>query len=148
MSAIYVGLAVLLYTIVALFSFRHIRAKRHVEINSIEPEELYELLKTEHVNLYDVRQPLDFLEYPEIIPGATRVAPTDIEDLARKLPRNHDSVIYCTGSDHATSEMVLRKALALKFTRVKLLNGGLKVWKEKGYPVEPYGKSFTLDTPL
>jgi rhodanese-related sulfurtransferase len=147
MSAIYVGLAVLIYTIVGLFSLRHLRANRQVEKNCIEPAELYELLKTEHVNLYDVRQPLDFLEYPEIIPGATRVAPTDIEDLARKFPRNHDSVIYCTGSDHATSEMVLKKAFALKFTRVKMLKGGLKVWKEKGYPVEPYGKSFTLDSP-
>jgi hypothetical protein len=87
MNVIYIGAAVLSYMIVGIASLRQMRAKRHVETNSIEPEELYELLKTEHVNLYDVRQPLDFLEYPEIIPGATRVAPTDIEDLARKFPQ-------------------------------------------------------------
>jgi rhodanese-related sulfurtransferase len=147
-NAIYVGLAGLLAVTTGIISFRRLRVKRHVETNSIEPEELYELLKTDHVDLYDVRQPLDFLTYPEIISGATRVAPNDIEDLARKFPRNHDSVIYCSGSDYSTGEMVLKKAFALKFTRVKLLKGGLRVWKEKGYPVEPYGKSFTLDSPL
>ena len=42
--------------------------------------------------------------------------------------------------------MVLGKARALNFTRVKILKGGLAGWKEKGYPVEPYSESFSLDT--
>ena len=147
MNVIYLCLAGVLVPILGLISRRRLRAKRHLETNSIEPEELYELLKTEHVNLYDVRQPIDFLAYPEIIRGATRIAPDDIADLTRNLPRNHDSVIYCTGSDHAMSQMVLEKSRSLKFTRVKLLRGGLKAWKEKGYPVETYGRSFTLNKP-
>jgi len=42
--------------------------------------------------------------------------------------------------------LVLGKARALNFTRVKLLKGGLAAWKEKGYPVEPYLEPFQLDT--
>jgi 3-mercaptopyruvate sulfurtransferase SseA len=55
-------------------------------------------------------------------------------------------VIYCTGGDDQTSHMVLGKARALKFTRVRLLKGGLSAWKAKGYPVEASSETFHLDT--
>ena len=125
---------------------RRIAAKREVREKSIEPEALYELLKANKILLYDVRQPLDFLAHPEIIPGATRIPPKDIADQTAHFSRDQNSVIYCTGGDDETSQMVLGKARALNFTRVKLLRGGLAAWKEKGYPVEAYTESFSLDT--
>ncbi len=144
MIAIYVlGLCVLVFGLIML---RRLRAKREIEANSIEPEALYEQLNAKEVLLYDVRQPLDFLAHPEIIPGATRIAPKDIAEQTASFSRDHNAVIYCTGGDHETSNMVLGKARALNFTRVKLLKGGLAGWKEKGYPVEPYSESFSLDT--
>ena len=42
--------------------------------------------------------------------------------------------------------MILEKALALNFTRIKFLKGGLDAWKAKGYPVERYTTAFHLDT--
>jgi rhodanese-related sulfurtransferase len=125
---------------------RRLLAKREVKAKTIEPETLYTLLKSKQVLLYDVRQPLDFLAHPEMIPGAIRIAPKDIPDQTAKFSRDQNSVIYCTGGDDATFEMVLGKARALQFTRVKLLKGGLPAWKEKGYPVETYTESFHLDT--
>jgi rhodanese-related sulfurtransferase len=137
------GLCVLIF---GLIMMRRLRAKREIEANSIEPEALYELLNAKQVLLYDVRQPLDFLAHPEIIPGATRIAPKDIAEQTASFSRDQNSVIYCTGGDDETSHMVLGKARALNFTQVKLLKGGLAAWKEKGYPVEPYSESFRLDT--
>jgi rhodanese-related sulfurtransferase len=125
---------------------RRVLAKREVREKSIEPEALYELLKAKKILLYDVRQPLDFLAHPEIIPGAMRIAPKDIADQTAHFSRDQNSVIYCTGGDDATSQMVLGKARALNFTRVKLLRDGLAAWKEKGYPVEAYTEAFHLDT--
>jgi rhodanese-related sulfurtransferase len=125
---------------------RRVAAKREVREKSVEPEALFELLKAKKVLLYDVRQPLDFLAHPEIIPGATRIAPKDIADQTAHFSRDQNSVIYCTGGDDETSQMVLGKARALNFTRVKLLKGGLAAWKEKGYPVEAYTEAFHLDT--
>jgi rhodanese-related sulfurtransferase len=122
-----------------------LRTKREIETKSIEPEALYELLSANQVLLYDVRQPLDFLAYPEIIPGATRIAPKDIAKETASFSRDQNSVIYCTGGDDETMKMVLGKARALNFTRVKLLKGGLAAWKAKGYPVEAYTESFELD---
>jgi rhodanese-related sulfurtransferase len=146
MNIIAVGVTALCVLILGWILVRRQRAKRHVEANSIEPEALYELLKANRILLYDVRQPLDFLAYPEIIPGAMRIAPKDIAEETASFSRDQNSVVYCTGADHETSHMVLGKARALNFTRVKLLRGGLIAWKAKGYPVEPYTESFSLDT--
>jgi rhodanese-related sulfurtransferase len=132
--------------IVAWIVMKRFRAKRDVEEHSIEPEALQVLLNAKQVLLYDVRQPLDFLAYPEIIPGAIRIAPKDIAEQTASFSRDQDSVIYCTGAHDDTSKMVLGKARALNFTQVKLLKGGLAAWKAKGYPVEAYTEPFRLDT--
>jgi rhodanese-related sulfurtransferase len=141
-----ISTAVLCVLIFGWIMLRRLRAKREIEAKSIEPEALYELLNAKQVLLYDVRQPLDFLAHPEIIPGATRIAPKDIAEQTASFSRDQNSVIYCTGGDDETSHMVLGKARALNFTRVKLLRGGLAAWKAKGYPVEGYSEPFHLDT--
>jgi rhodanese-related sulfurtransferase len=146
MGAAAIATAGVCVLIVGWIVMRRLRAKREIETHSIEPEALYELLNAKQVLLYDVRQPLDFLAHPEIIPGATRIAPKDIAERTASFSRDQNSVIYCTGGDEETSSMVLGKARALNFTRVKLLRGGLAAWKEKGYPVEAYTEPFQLDT--
>src|ERR1700722_13701733 len=148
MNAMTIGLVLLCVVIVSVVGWYVIglRARREVEAKSIEPEELYALMNAKQVLLYDVRQPLDFLAHPEIIPGATRIAPKDIAEQTASFSRDQNSVIYCTGGDDETFQMVLGKARALNFTRVKLLKGGLAAWKAMGYPVEPYTSSFHLDT--
>ena len=145
MSTIVIVGTVVLVLVLSLI-VRRLLARREVKAKTIEPEELNKLLKAKHVLLYDVRQPLDFLAHPEMIPGAIRIAPKDIPDQTAKFSRDQNSVIYCTGGDDDTFEMVLGKARALQFTRVRLLKGGLPAWKEKGYPVEAYKESFHLDT--
>ncbi len=104
------------------------------------------LLNIRKVLLFDVRQPLDVLAYPEIIPGALRIPPKDAAKLSASYSRDEEAVLYCTGADDNTGFMVLGKVRALNFTRVKLLKGCLHAWKEKGYPVEPYMESFQLNT--
>ena len=146
MTVVVIGVAVVCVLAAGWIATRRVLARRQVEENSIEPEALYALLNAKQVLLYDVRQPLDFLAHPEIIPGATRIAPKDIPERTAAFSRDQNSVIYCTGGDEATFRMVLGKARALNFTRVKLLKGGLAAWKEKGYPVEAYTDPFQLDT--
>jgi len=140
------AIIVVLLVLVTGYFVRLAVARREVREKSIEPEALYSLLKAKKILLYDVRQPLDFLAHPEIIPGAIRIAPKHIADQTAHFSRDQNSVIYCTGGDDETTQMVLGKARALNFTRVKLLKGGLAAWKEKGYPVEAYTESFQLDT--
>ena len=126
------------------------RRKNQIELDqhSISAEHLQSMMASgQKVLLFDVRQPLDLLAYPELIPGAKRIPPQDLLDKPSLIPRNEDIVVYCTCPGDKTSRMVLRRALALGFTRIKFLTGGLAAWKTKGYPVEPYRESFRLSVP-
>jgi rhodanese-related sulfurtransferase len=146
MYLVAIGVAGFCVLVFGLSRMRRLRQRRELDQFSIEPEELYRLLNSKQVSLYDVRQPLDFLAYSEIIPGATRIPPKELTEQTANLSREQDSVIYCTCPGDKTSRMILAKARAMKFTHVKLLKGGLAAWKAKGYPVETYSKPFHLDT--
>jgi rhodanese-related sulfurtransferase len=118
-----------------------------MEVHSITPEALHTLLASnQKMLLYDVRQPLDLLADSEIIVGAIRIAPRDVLENPSLIPKDKDSVVYCTCPSDKTSRTILHRAQAMHFSRIKFLQGGLAGWKAKGYPVEPYKESFHLDT--
>jgi rhodanese-related sulfurtransferase len=143
--AIFVVAALVL--IVGGLRMRQLRRHRELEQHSIDADELHALLESKKdVVVFDVRQPLDLLAHSEIIPGAVRVAPKEVTEQAQLIPKDKDSIVYCTCVSEKTSRMVLENALKLQFTRIKFLKGGLDAWKAKGYPVERYDKSFHLDT--
>src|ERR1700677_745162 len=128
-----VGFLVLLFGILRM---RQLRNRRELEEHSIDADALRELMQTNaDILLFDVRQPLDLLAHSEIIPGAKRLAPKDVLERASLIPSEKDSVIYCTCPSEKTSRMILKRAKALNFSRIRFLRGGLAAWKEKGYPV-------------
>jgi rhodanese-related sulfurtransferase len=98
------------------------------------------------VLLFDVRLPLDLLARSEIIPGAKRLAPREVLENPSLIPKDKDSVVYCTCPSDKTSRAISHRALARGFLRVKFLKGGLEAWKSSGFPVEPYQTAFRLDT--
>jgi len=139
-----VGLILLLF---GIFRMKQLRDRRELEKYSIDADELHALLESKKdIVVLDVRQPLDLLAHSEIIPGAVRVPPKEVMEQAALIPKDMDSVVYCTCVSEKTSRMVLKSALHLQFSRIKFLKGGLAAWKEKGYPVEVYDKPFHLDT--
>ena len=126
---------------------RRSRARHEMEQYSITPEGLHILLASnQDVLLYDVRLPLDLLASSEIIPGAKRLAPREVIENPSLIPKDKNSVVYCTCPSDKTSRAILHRVLALGFLQTKLLKGGLEAWKASGFPVEPYEKSFHLDT--
>jgi rhodanese-related sulfurtransferase len=124
------------------------RVQREMERHSTTAEELHSMLASnKEMLLFDVRQPLDLLAYPEIIPGARRIPPSEVLENPSLIPREKDTVVYCTCPSDKTSRIVLRRALALQFFRIKFLKGGLAAWKANGYPVERYQEVFHLYAP-
>ena len=122
------------------------RAQQEMEQHSITPETLHTLLAAnKEVLLFDVRQPLDLLASYEIIPGAKRIPPKDVLENPSLIPKEKDSVVYCTCPSDKTSRAILQRVLALHFSRIRFLKGGLEAWKAKGYPVEPYNELIQLD---
>jgi rhodanese-related sulfurtransferase len=127
--------------------FNMLKKRREFARYTIDPEELHRLQEQGlDVLVLDVRLPLDLLAYSEIIPGAVRIAPKEIQANPQLIPRDKDAVVYCTCPDQGTSLGIVRKAAALGFERVKVLRGGLAGWKAKGLPVTPFTESFHLDT--
>src|ERR1700751_4538438 len=143
-----VGVAALAMSLVIVLRMKRLKDQSELEQHSITAEELHVLLASNReLLLFDVRQPLDLLAYPEIIPKAQRIAPNKVLERPSLIPKEKDAVVYCTCPSDKTSRTVLRRALALQFFRVKVLKGGLAAWKAKGYPVEPYKEVFHLYTP-
>lgn len=115
------------------------RKKSELGLHSISAQELHDFMSSgRNVLLFDVRQSLDLLAYPQVIPGAQRIPPEKVIEDPSVIPRDKDVVVYCTCPSDKTSRKVLRRALALGFSSIKFLRGGLAAWKEMGFPVEPY----------
>ena len=127
---------------------KRIRDRREMEQHSITPEGLHAILfgSNRDVLVFDVRQPLDLLAHSEIIPGAKRLAPKEVLENPSLIPKEKDVVVYCTCPSDKTSRAVLHQGRAMGLLRIKFLKGGLAGWKEKGFPVESYEKSFHLDS--
>jgi rhodanese-related sulfurtransferase len=124
------------------------RDQNEMERHSTTAEELHSMFASNRdVLLFDVRQPLDLLAYPEIIPGARRIPPSEVLENPALIPREKDTVVYCTCPSDKTSRTILRRALSLQFFRIKFLKGGLAAWKANGYPVEQYQEVFHLYAP-
>jgi rhodanese-related sulfurtransferase len=145
-SAVCIALAGL--TAFAALRKRRRKDQGELEHHSISAEQLHSLMASNHdVLLFDVRQPLDLLAYPEIIPGAKRIPPAELLEKPSLISKEKPSIVYCTCPGDKTARAVLRRALALHFSQMKFLTGGLAAWKAKGYPVTPYQEVFQLYTP-
>ena len=130
-----------------LIRMRRLRLHRELEAHSIDVDTLHTLLESKReIMVVDVRLPLDLLAHSEIIPGARRIPPKELTEHAELIPKDMDSVVYCTCAGEKTARMVLERALKLHFTRMKFLKGGLEAWKARGYPVLRYDEAFQLDT--
>jgi rhodanese-related sulfurtransferase len=148
LTLVAIGITIACGIVIVLVSVKRRTDRSELERHSISAKQLKSLLTAgRKVLLFDVRQPLDLLAYPELIPGAQRIPPQEVLKTPSLLPRDEDTVVYCTCPSDKTSRTVLRRALALGFTRVKFLTGGLAAWKGEGYPVEPYRESFRLSIP-
>jgi rhodanese-related sulfurtransferase len=144
-------IAIGIWSWLAVIWFRRIKARREFERLSITPEQLHDLMATNHdVLVLDVRQPLDLLAASEIIEGAQRISPEEATANPALIPTDKELVVYCTCPSDKTSRAIAMKAQGLganiDVSRVKFLKGGLAAWKAKGYPVVPYEKTFHLDT--
>jgi rhodanese-related sulfurtransferase len=147
MAVTITAICVAVLLIAVVLWIRASKARHEIERYSISPESLHAMFASnQDVLVFDVRLPLDLLVDSVIIPGAKRVAPKEVVEDPTLIPKDKDSVIYCTCPSDKTSRMILHRALALGFSRTKFLRGGLEAWKASGFPVERYEKAFHLDT--
>lgn len=74
-------------SLLIVLRMRDRRDQREMEQHSITAEELHTLLASnQEVLLLDVRQPLDLLAYPGIIPKAQRIPPNEVLERPSLIP--------------------------------------------------------------
>ena len=73
------------------------RFLRKLRIARITPEELLRKLNAgESVMIVDLRNPLDVQTSGAKLPGALLMAPGELEDRHKEIPRDRDIILYCT----------------------------------------------------
>lgn len=133
--------------LVAVALLKRVGERRELERHAISPEALHTLLEfNRDVLVVDVRQPLDLLGDSVIIPGAKWFVPKAVLDDPSLIPERKNLVVYCTCPGDRNSRAVLDRALAMGFSQISFLRNGLDGWRAKGYPVEPFEKTFRLDS--
>jgi membrane protein DedA with SNARE-associated domain len=92
---------VLLALLLAAYVLRKYLARRSFQrelwMARVSPEELKARLDAgEPLAIVDLRHPLDFLPYPQVLPGAIRFSPNEIEQRNMEIPRDREVILYCT----------------------------------------------------
>jgi membrane protein DedA with SNARE-associated domain/rhodanese-related sulfurtransferase len=130
-------IAVIVWRVVKLRQFR----SQLVELR-LEPQQLHSMIceavdaGNEPPFIVDLRHPLDVLADPLVLPGALRIGPDDLKKRSDSIPRDRDIVLYCTCPSEETSAKVAMDLRRLGIMRVRPLRGGLKGWKDAGYPLD------------
>ena len=114
----------------------------HPEIPRIPAKELVQLLKTKaDIVVVDTQAP-DSYEMWHIssavnIPYVSTEDPTNRQLMLMALPMDKLVVIYCLCEEGTDSARMAIELLSLGYDRekVRVLEGGLVLWDEKGYPI-------------
>jgi membrane protein DedA with SNARE-associated domain len=92
--------AVLAGSLAAYVLWKFIQRRRFIHrlrIARITPQELMDKLAAkESISIVDLRQPMDIEAFPQMIPGALRMAMEEIEERHGEIPRDRDVVLYCS----------------------------------------------------
>ena len=94
-------LAVVLAGLLALYVLFKIwerqRFLRRLRIARISPEDLQRKLQAgEQVMIVDLRHPRDVESQGSKLPGALRMAPTELDARHQEIPRDRDIILYCS----------------------------------------------------
>lgn len=107
--------------------------------STIEPHALAaRLARRDPVVVLDVRRAEAWCKDGARIPGAVWIPHDKIERRADDLPRDRDVVVYCSCPGEATSARVARWLRDHGFSRVFVLAGGLRGWRDAALATEPF----------
>ena len=122
---------------------RWCRFIREFRLARITPEELKAKLDGgDQVFIVDLQGRWSHARERQGIPGAVRIDPYRLEqyraydiNTPTPLPRDREVILYCDSPHELTSARVALAMQQRGFHRVRPLAGGLRAWKERGFPM-------------
>ncbi|VVE23327.1 putative membrane protein [Pandoraea cepalis] len=73
---------------------------------------------------------------PFTIPGALAIAPSEIEEKLRDVPRDRRIVVFCACPNEVSAARLAQRLRQQGFAEVRPLLGGLDAWRNAGYTVD------------
>jgi membrane protein DedA with SNARE-associated domain/rhodanese-related sulfurtransferase len=132
---------VLLAGYIALKWWERRRFYKMLRIARIGVDELHRLMDGgKRLVVVDVRSPGSRGLDPRFIPGALAMDASEVDGRLGELPADREIIFYCTCPNEASAALVAKKLIALGYTKVRPLHGGLDAWIAAGYEVEQRGK--------
>lgn len=117
---------------------RRTRVMRRLHLARITTDELRQRLEAgERMVIVDLRHARDFQENPLTIPGAIRLAPSEIARRHAEIPLDREVVLCCTCPDEGSSAQVALRLMRHGIQRVRPLAGGFEAWSKRGLPLSP-----------
>lgn len=100
----------------------------------IDREELRRKMdRGDNFTLVDARSADSYME--EHIKGAISLPLGEVDEKAEQiLSKNDEIIVYCSGFSCAASTNEIKKLREMGFKNVRHYAGGIKDWKEAGYP--------------
>jgi rhodanese-related sulfurtransferase len=99
----------------------------------ISVDKAYELYQQGNTFFLDVREQSEWDEYHA--PNATLIPLGELAARVGELPKDKQIVVVCrSGNRSQEGRDILKQA---GFTNVTSMTGGLKTWRDKGYPIAP-----------
>jgi membrane protein DedA with SNARE-associated domain/rhodanese-related sulfurtransferase len=130
------GILILLAAYIAYKWWERSRFYKMLRMARINVADLYELIQSGATPLIiDVRSAIARELEPRWIPGALHVPLQDVAHHLKELPRDRDTILYCTCPSEASAARVAKILMNHGFKRVRPLSGGLDAWVAAGYAV-------------
>jgi rhodanese-related sulfurtransferase len=96
---------------------------------TITPQALKERMdESKDLLMLDVRRTADYEADKEMIPGAVRHNPEQVDQWVQEIPKDKDVVVYCIRGG-SVSNSVVDKLLAADIN-VRYIEGGWEAWKK------------------
>jgi membrane protein DedA with SNARE-associated domain/rhodanese-related sulfurtransferase len=131
------GILLLLVAYIAYKWWERSRFYKMLRMARINVADLYALIQSGAAPLIiDVRSVTARELEPRWIPGALHVPLQDVAHHLKELPRDRDTILYCTCPSEASAARVAKILMNHGFKRVRPLYGGLDAWVAAGYAVE------------
>ena len=100
---------------------------------TISTEDAYKLYQQGDTFFLDVREPSEWAEYHA--PNTTLIPLGELAARVNEVPKDKKIVVVCrSGNRSDQGRDILKQA---GFTDVTSMDGGLKTWRDLGYPIEP-----------
>jgi membrane protein DedA with SNARE-associated domain/rhodanese-related sulfurtransferase len=136
-TLLFLVIAMLVFYVIFRIGYRYYLVKRYT-IPLIEADVLQrDLASDPTIILLDLRTSTDYADSTQVLPGAQRIPPAELERSVDSLPQKRKIVLYCNCRNKSAGAGIARTFINKGYTDIHTLQGGYEEWIKRGYATSP-----------